>query len=300
VEIAPTVHELTWCQECIDGICFTNKLGAASLRPLFKPPLKLSILKCISWLNGSFFRGEHRGFLKEWVKTYQMAPMSPLNCQLFFFASAHLYFMTAAAVRVEWFTALLISRGGSVQNHVTGRQHSAGKMLTGHSHGTRAFHRELAGSYTPMLPRALVQQPSHQLFEASKSVGRKARTLHQGQPISGLWNGLNFYCFMTWTQLLGQFECWRAPRAEIWSCRISLIDPYSHSLFECQSILYDEINIRRKHTTVFVFGRFKLMMRKRNLHYFLLPQQLPWRFIYSQGNYKIFVSCFRNVALNVY
>ncbi len=28
--------------------------------------------------------GEHRGFLKEGVKTYQMAPMSPLNSPTFF------------------------------------------------------------------------------------------------------------------------------------------------------------------------------------------------------------------------
>jgi hypothetical protein len=36
----------------------------------FKPRLKRGIFKCISWLNGSFFGGDDRGFLKEGVKTY--------------------------------------------------------------------------------------------------------------------------------------------------------------------------------------------------------------------------------------
>ncbi len=49
-----------------------------------KPLLKCSILKCISWLSASFFGGEHRGFLKKGVKTYRMAPMSPLNSPTFF------------------------------------------------------------------------------------------------------------------------------------------------------------------------------------------------------------------------
>ncbi len=52
---------------------------------IFKPLLKRSIFKCISWLNGSSFGGVHRSFLKEGVKTYQMAPRSPLNSPTFFF-----------------------------------------------------------------------------------------------------------------------------------------------------------------------------------------------------------------------
>jgi hypothetical protein len=36
-------------------------------------------------LNGSFFGGDDRGSLKEGVKTYLMAPMSPLNSPIFFF-----------------------------------------------------------------------------------------------------------------------------------------------------------------------------------------------------------------------
>jgi hypothetical protein len=39
---------------------------------MFKPQLKRSIFKH-TWLNGSIFGGEHWGFLKEGVKTYQMA-----------------------------------------------------------------------------------------------------------------------------------------------------------------------------------------------------------------------------------
>jgi hypothetical protein len=37
----------------------------------FKPRLKSGIFKCISWLNGSFFRGaDDRGFPKEEVNAY--------------------------------------------------------------------------------------------------------------------------------------------------------------------------------------------------------------------------------------
>jgi hypothetical protein len=44
----------------------------------FKPRLKSGIFKCISWLNGSFFGGDNRGFLQEGAKIYSMAPMSPI------------------------------------------------------------------------------------------------------------------------------------------------------------------------------------------------------------------------------
>jgi hypothetical protein len=50
------------------------------------PGLKSGIFKCISWLNGSFFGVDDRGFLEEGVKSYLMAPMSPLNSQMFFFS----------------------------------------------------------------------------------------------------------------------------------------------------------------------------------------------------------------------
>jgi hypothetical protein len=50
----------------------------------FKPSIKRNIFKGISWLKGTFLTGEHQGFLKERVKTYQMTPISPLNLSLFF------------------------------------------------------------------------------------------------------------------------------------------------------------------------------------------------------------------------
>ncbi len=50
----------------------------------FKPRLKSGIFKCISLLNGSFFGGDDRDFLKEGVKIYQTAPMSPLDLPTFF------------------------------------------------------------------------------------------------------------------------------------------------------------------------------------------------------------------------
>jgi hypothetical protein len=82
------------------GICWWYlfhklvKRSFSTAPDILKPLLKCSILKCISWLNGSFFGGEHRGFLKEGVKTYQTAPMSP-SSQLanFLFLSAHLWSM---------------------------------------------------------------------------------------------------------------------------------------------------------------------------------------------------------------
>ncbi len=45
----------------------------------FKPRLKSCIFKCISWLNGLYFGGDERDFLKEGLKIYLIAPMSPLN-----------------------------------------------------------------------------------------------------------------------------------------------------------------------------------------------------------------------------
>jgi hypothetical protein len=83
-------HLSDWarCQKAIGGIYFTKKWRAETLQrglefDNFKPRLKSGIFKCISWLNGSSLGGNDLGFLKEGVKTYQMAPMSPLNSQLF-------------------------------------------------------------------------------------------------------------------------------------------------------------------------------------------------------------------------
>jgi hypothetical protein len=49
----------------------------------FKPRLKSVIFKCISWLNSSFFGSDDRRFLKDGVKAYLMATMSPLNLPTF-------------------------------------------------------------------------------------------------------------------------------------------------------------------------------------------------------------------------
>jgi hypothetical protein len=85
--------EWSWCQKAIGGIYFTKKWWRAqTLQPglefdNFKPRLESGIFKCISWLNGSVFEGDDRGFLKEGFKTFQMAPMSPLNSSNFFLSS---------------------------------------------------------------------------------------------------------------------------------------------------------------------------------------------------------------------
>ncbi len=50
----------------------------------FQTPAQHSIFKYISWLNGSFFGGDDRGFLKERVKTYLTTPMSQLDSPTFF------------------------------------------------------------------------------------------------------------------------------------------------------------------------------------------------------------------------
>ncbi len=62
-------HLSEWarCQKASDGIYFTKKRRAETLQPgldfdNFKPWLKSGIFKCISWLNGSFFRGWWSGF----------------------------------------------------------------------------------------------------------------------------------------------------------------------------------------------------------------------------------------------
>ncbi len=81
-----TNHLTEWaqCQKVIGGIYFTKKGRAETLQlglefDNFKPGLKSCIFKCISRINGSFFVGDDRGFLKEESKTHLMAPMSSLN-----------------------------------------------------------------------------------------------------------------------------------------------------------------------------------------------------------------------------
>jgi hypothetical protein len=86
------LSDWAWCQKAIGGIYFTKKWRAETLQPglefdNFKPRLKSSIFKCISWMNSSFFGGDDRGFLKEEVNTNLMASMSPLNSPTFFLCS---------------------------------------------------------------------------------------------------------------------------------------------------------------------------------------------------------------------
>ncbi len=69
-------------RKTIGGIFFTTKGIAETLQPglesdNFKPRLKICIFNCISWLNGSLFGDDGRGFLREEVETYQMTPVSP-------------------------------------------------------------------------------------------------------------------------------------------------------------------------------------------------------------------------------
>ncbi len=57
------------------NIYFTEKLRAETQQPglefdNFKPRLKICIFECISWLSGSFFGSDERGFMKEGVKTF--------------------------------------------------------------------------------------------------------------------------------------------------------------------------------------------------------------------------------------
>jgi hypothetical protein len=47
------------------------------------PVLKSGIFKCIFWLDGSFLGGDDWGFLKEGVKIYLVAPMSPQLANFF-------------------------------------------------------------------------------------------------------------------------------------------------------------------------------------------------------------------------
>jgi hypothetical protein len=84
--------------DCHWWYLFHEGVRAETLQPSlkfdnYKPWPKSCIFKCISWLNGSFFffffRFDDQGFLREGVKTYLMAPMSPLNSQLFF--CIHIY-----------------------------------------------------------------------------------------------------------------------------------------------------------------------------------------------------------------
>ncbi len=83
---------------------------------IFKPLLKCIIFKCISWLKGSFLVGEHWGFLKEGVKIYQMAPMSPLNSPIFFVCTSIVYSLDLRLYRCADGRFLMSPRGMAVSN----------------------------------------------------------------------------------------------------------------------------------------------------------------------------------------
>jgi hypothetical protein len=87
-------YEWAWCQKAIGGIYITKRWRTETLQPGlefddFKPRLESGIFKCIFWLNRSFFGDGDQGFLKEVVKAYLMAPMSPLNSSIFL--CVHIY-----------------------------------------------------------------------------------------------------------------------------------------------------------------------------------------------------------------
>jgi hypothetical protein len=67
------LFEWARCRKAIGGIYFTKEWRAETLHhglefDNFKPWLKSSIFKWISWLNGSLFERDDRGFLKEGLK----------------------------------------------------------------------------------------------------------------------------------------------------------------------------------------------------------------------------------------
>jgi hypothetical protein len=82
-------------RRAIGGIYFTQEWRTETPQPalefyIFEPWLESGIFNCILWLKVSFFSGDDWRSLKEWVKTCQMAPISPLHSPIFFLSS-HLY-----------------------------------------------------------------------------------------------------------------------------------------------------------------------------------------------------------------
>ncbi len=102
-------------QKAIGGIYFTKKWRAETPQPglefdNFKPRLKSGIFNCISWLNGSSFAGDDRGFLEELFKTNLIVPMSPLNWPILcrFQFSFHVYILWMC---VTWFGKFFFGLG---------------------------------------------------------------------------------------------------------------------------------------------------------------------------------------------
>ncbi len=89
-------HLSEWarCQEAIGGIYFTKKWRAETLQPglefdNFKPRLKISIFKCISWLNGLFL-GRWLGFSERGSQGLSNATNFASYLANFFSPSSHL------------------------------------------------------------------------------------------------------------------------------------------------------------------------------------------------------------------
>jgi hypothetical protein len=77
------------CQKVVGGIYFTKKWRAETLQPGlefddFKHWLKVISSNASPGWTVHFLGGDDRCFLKEGVKTYLMAPVSPLNSPTFF------------------------------------------------------------------------------------------------------------------------------------------------------------------------------------------------------------------------
>jgi hypothetical protein len=93
------LSECARCQKAIGCIYFEIKWKVETLQPVlefdnFKPMLKSGLFNCISWMDVSFLGDDDRGFLKEGIKTYLMAPMSPLNLPIIF--RLHTYFLCSS------------------------------------------------------------------------------------------------------------------------------------------------------------------------------------------------------------
>jgi hypothetical protein len=76
--------------EAFGGLLFSNKCSIATLQPdsdltSSNGILKLYMLECIIWLNGSFFSGDDWNIVKQEVNTYLMTQSLPLNLMIFFF-----------------------------------------------------------------------------------------------------------------------------------------------------------------------------------------------------------------------
>jgi hypothetical protein len=89
------VSEWARCQKAIGGIYFTKKWRAETQQSCsefdnFKPWLKSSIFKCISWLNGSVFGGDDRGFLKVEARPIRWHQCRLLTRQFSFWLHVHL------------------------------------------------------------------------------------------------------------------------------------------------------------------------------------------------------------------